>query len=587
MMPKIAIIAWVTAAAFCLICLMGAAAVRAGQTVVEIKDLKIGDMVVQGFELSQKGDVRISAVGAGAKHSQGLFAYGWIINAADRELVWTMNEDCEDLSRLSNTLIECDEDVALPAGRYEVYYYAGSPRNFLFGGISVNDLGDLVNLLGDIFQYDEEDSIRFYDEDVEELTMRVISDIPARAYMPVFGKPAGAVVYINQPERDEFRRQGFTLKTETDLQVYAIGEFSDSYDLFVDGGWIINADSRKKVWVMDKWNTEWAGGADKNRYVQDIVTLPAGNYVACYASDDSHDPGEWNSPPPADPMNYGMTITTVRAADAANISAYDDTLNEVEIVRLVRVRNDSFKKAGFTLKRDAKIRILALGERNYSGNELVDYGWITDVDNGEKVWEMTGDNTDFAGGAAKNCRFDGLIDLPPGNYMVYYRTDDSHAYGDWNAAAPFDKSNWGISLFGVGKDFSAGSFAAVEDFPPSGKVLVDLTGLGDDADVSKTFSLSQESAIKITALGEGRKGEMFDYGWIEDAETGETVWEMTFRKTRHAGGADKNRQATATITLEKGKYRVFFVTDDSHSFEDFNASPPDDPERWGILISEK
>ena len=114
-----------------------------------------------------------------------------------------------------------------------------------------------------------------------------------------------------------------------------------------------------------------------------------------------------------------------------------------------------------------------------------------------------------------------------------------------------------------------------------------MTGLGDDADVSKTFTLSQSTPIKITALGEGRSGEMFDYGWIEDAKTGETVWEMTYRKTRDAGGADKNRLAVANITLEKGTYEVFFVTDDSHSFEDFNASPPDDPERWGILITEK
>ena len=453
-MPKIAVIALVTAAAFCLLCLMGATAVRAGQTVVEIKDLKIGDLVVQGFELSQKGDVQVSLVAAGVKYSKGLFAYGWIINAADRELVWTMQEDCEDPSRLSKTLIECDETITLPAGKYEVYYYTGSPRNFLFGDVnlSVNDLGDIVDLLGDVFHFDEEDSIQFFDEDVEELAMSIRTDISARAYMPAFSKPAGAVVYINQPGRDELQQQGFTLKTEADLQVYAIGEFSDSYDLFVDGGWIINADTRKKVWVMDKWNTEWAGGADKNRYVRDVITLPAGNYMVCYATDDSHDPGEWNSPPPTDPMNYGVTITAAKAIDAANISIYNDTLNEVEIVKLVRVRNDSFKKAGFTLKKDAKIRILALGERNNSGNELADYGWITNVDNSEKVWEMTGDNTDFAGGAAKNCRFDGIIDLPAGNYMVYYRTDDSHAYGDWNAAAPFDKSNWGISLFGVGRE---------------------------------------------------------------------------------------------------------------------------------------
>jgi hypothetical protein len=43
----------------------------------------------------------------------------------------------------------------------------------------------------------------------------------------------------------------------------------------------------------------------------------------------------------------------------------------------------------------------------------------------------------------------------------------------------------------------------------------------------------------------------------------------------------------ANIVLEKGSYTAVFVTDDSHSFEHFNASPPDEPERWGMMISKR
>jgi len=77
---------------------------------------------------------------------------------------------------------------------------------------------------------------------------------------------------------------------------------------------------------------------------------------------------------------------------------------------------------------------------------------------------------------------------------------------------------------------------------------------------------------------------MYDYGWIENAESGETVWEMTYRMTRPGGGADKNRKVDSELLLGAGRYEVKFVTDDSHSFPDFNASRPDNPQRWGILV---
>jgi len=200
---------------------------------------------------------------------------------------------------------------------------------------------------------------------------------------------------------------------------------------------------------------------------------------------------------------------------------------------------------------------------------------------------MKSDNTDFGGGAAKNCRFEGIIELPAGKYMVYYRTDDSHSFEKWNAAAPFDKHSYGITVSGFGGDFNKSMFALVDDFQPSGDILVNLTGLGDYAKETTTFKLEKTTPIRIMALGEGKSDRMYDYAWVENMKNGEIVWEMTYRKTRHAGGASKNRLAVANLTLEKGEYRVHFVTDDSHSFQDFNASPPDNPEQWGVVITQK
>jgi hypothetical protein len=39
-----------------------------------------------------------------------------------------------------------------------------------------------------------------------------------------------------------------------------------------------------------------------------------------------------------------------------------------------------------------------------------------------------------------------------------------------------------------------------------------------------------------------------------------------------------------TIILDRGNYRLRFKSDDSHSFGDWNADPPDDQQYWGITL---
>jgi hypothetical protein len=37
--------------------------------------------------------------------------------------------------------------------------------------------------------------------------------------------------------------------------------------------------------------------------------------------------------------------------------------------------------------------------------------------------------------------------------------------------------------------------------------------------------------------------------------------------------------------LPAGEYILRFESDDSHSYGDWNADPPDDPEAWGVTVS--
>jgi len=121
------------------------------------------------------------------------------------------------------------------------------------------------------------------------------------------------------------------------------------------------------------------------------------------------------------------------------------------------------------------------------------------------------------------------------------------------------------------------------DFTPQ-NVIVQIIRVRDDAYISKSFSLDKDTKIKIYAIGEGTRGGMDDYGWIKNSDTGKIVWEMSYRNTERAGGARKNRLFNDSILLEKGKYKVYYESDGSHSYRDWNDDPPREQERYGITI---
>ena len=113
------------------------------------------------------------------------------------------------------------------------------------------------------------------------------------------------------------------------------------------------------------------------------------------------------------------------------------------------------------------------------------------------------------------------------------------------------------------------------------------------ADESKSysidFSLKQDSYIFIRCLGEGlvddRSGNLvWDYGTLRRSD-GEVIFEMQdFLKTFHAGGGYKNRMQYDTLHLKKGDYNLKYTMDGGHSYNHFNAVPPDDSTNYGIQV---
>lgn len=117
-------------------------------------------------------------------------------------------------------------------------------------------------------------------------------------------------------------------------------------------------------------------------------------------------------------------------------------------------------------------------------------------------------------------------------------------------------------------------------------VVAELVKVLDNENKTVEFSLPRAQQVRIFSIGEGQAGEMFDYGWIENVDKGFPVWEMQADKTTHAGGAGKNRKVDVVITLEPGKYKLRYKTDDSHSFDHWNALPPE-INFWGIALYAK
>ena len=116
-------------------------------------------------------------------------------------------------------------------------------------------------------------------------------------------------------------------------------------------------------------------------------------------------------------------------------------------------------------------------------------------------------------------------------------------------------------------------------------VIAQIVQVQDNEDKTVAFNVANSQDVRIFAIGEGQPGEMFDYGWIED-DKGTRVWEMQEPRTSRAGGAGKNRQIDVVITLPAGNYKLRYKSDDSHSFDHWNALPPD-INFWGIAVYKK
>ena len=573
-----------------------APSVRAQSTLlVDIRDLTPQEHRSAAFVLPAPQALHLEVTGAeprrerrgrdffgwGNEHERNTWpAAAWILNVRTRQVVWDLRTAETDRSR--EGLRRFSGIIRLPAGVYEAHF--GS-----FPATSVSYAGNLDSFISRRREARRGD-VRYSGPYVDDGSYRAFALVIRGEGRPAGARDldsatrafTGAVILALLPENPgASERTGFELARPTAIEVYAIGELRQDGEY--DYGWIQNADTRRRVWEMEYARTGPAGGAHKNRMVRDTIRLAAGRYVAYFVSDDSHDPGQWNAVPPYDPDFWGLTLRVAAPAARAGVRAFEwEPVPAQTIVSLTGIGDDELRSAGFTLRRPMDVRVYAMGEGSNPDGEMDDYAWIVDATTRRRVWAMDYRDTEGAGGADKNRLFDGTIRLESGSYLVYYKSDGSHSAGKWNASPPAESRYWGISVFPASGRLDTSAVAPFERVTSG--AIAQLVRIRSDKRKHTLFTLEQPTTVRVYAIGEATGDEMADYGWIEDAASGDTVWEMTYRTTTPAGGARKNRLFDGTVRLAAGRYVLHYQTDGSHAYSDWNDDPPDDPEGWGVAV---
>jgi len=403
-----------------------------------------GELLSADFMLAQPAKLKVEAVGLATKHGTSYVVDTWILDREKHRTVWTLGAKEREGTQKSRLLHQGKDMVHLDKGRYTVYLYAGqryyAEAPFKNWQHLLHDLAALMS---------REDPNKDFQKYLNECFVNL--QLPAEATVidcrekewscqeaPVQLSCAPDGIFFSRPIR---------LDQDTRLEIYTIGEAIMRGELLADYAWIERASDGRTAWLMDMPNSEHAGGALKNRYFRGEISLPRGEYLVNYITDDSHSCEAWNANPPYDPESWGVAVKPalgLRKDAIVTLDFSELTPDPSVLVKIIHVGNGKHIHEKFKLEQHARVRIYALGEGLHG--EMWDTAWILDKKKRRTVWRMDYHETREAGGDKKNRLYDGVIELSPGWYETHYATDDSHAFGNWNARPPKEPHRWGVTV---------------------------------------------------------------------------------------------------------------------------------------------
>ncbi len=149
-----------------------------------------------------------------------------------------------------------------------------------------------------------------------------------------------------------------------------------------------------------------------------------------------------------------------------------------------------------------------------------------------------------------------------------------------------DKKNEFISIPSkFNKKYNADLIVLLKALRQNAKPISSIIKVNDFADMTREFVVRTDVKALIYSIGEGLPASnMVDFGWLE-SEKGDTLWSgAQFDESFHASGTFKNRLKIGLLDLKAGRYKLRYISDDSHSAQAYNAEPPQDSTYWGTQI---
>src|SRR5262245_18708878 len=283
------------------------------------------------------------------------------------------------------------------------------------------------------------------------------------ASLPFAAGVAGAeeFVSLDHPAEEELMSQAFRLSAPRTIQVRCVGAGDGGAEDLYAYGWILDLTNHKVVWSLDP---DSAQHERRNLVFEGSVSLPAGDYVAYYASYYGWHYGrriirfmgkgigriEIRDPrrrrPPSDSQHWGLTLSTSVQGDAAIETEMPPSRPDPRaIVEIVGVGDEALEQRGFTLPERMQVEVYCVGEIDPDDDTRMDYGWILDARSRRKVWELDKGNYKYAGGSPSNRYARETITLAAGDYIASYTTDAAHSAADWAGPPPWDPASWGIT----------------------------------------------------------------------------------------------------------------------------------------------
>lgn len=549
-----------------------------GEGFVTLSDLKERQLTSKYFEVFSPAMVDISGEVSFEDDKAGsdLAVVAWILSGKTGEVVWRTGVDNVEREGV-RALVR--DSVRLEAGDYAVHYSTLGPDHTSYKGGSTFGLKPHWTNYGEFWHLD----LRAPDGTV---------DVDSKMRITTVGGET-SLFQVGLRERRSNQRLMIHASGTSSLRAYGgftrcNGDCDDITIRTIPDGVV--------VWSVDTEDAEPTGGSRVNHSLDATIELAGGVYEIEF--DPGRHEGSWSENPPWRPEEF---IFRMDPAGSGVVRPVDPWAFGQPIVEHLGLGDEELRRTRLTLEDSLDVIVYAMGEMG-GRNQRYDWGWI-ERDGGGIVWEMTYDETTSAGGDSDNRLAKTILRLGPGSYVASFETDGSHSFAGFNRRQPRNPERWGLAVFPLDPDQIASanvqtevinrptpepdqpaiSGSMLEDIDPA-RFLVRSTRLGNSADVTTDFTISDTTDVVLTALGEVTSSANYDHGWLEDMVSGETIWRMEWDTTSPAGGDDSYRRARVELTLPPGSYRARFTTDGSISWEGFGEEAPDYPEDWGIAI---